>query len=54
VIDNLIGTGRCYGMEMNVGKNKVMRISRQPSPIQVMKDQRQMDMCNISNIWTAR
>jgi hypothetical protein len=52
-IDRLIGTGRCYGMEMNVGKNKVIRISRQPSPIQVMKDQRQMDMWNISNIWTA-
>jgi hypothetical protein len=23
---------RCYGMEMNVEKTKVMRISRQPSP----------------------
>jgi hypothetical protein len=52
-IDRLIGTGRCYGLQMNVGRNKVMRISRQPSPIQVMKDQRQMDMWNISNIWTA-
>jgi len=25
--------GRCYGMEMNVEKPKVMRISRQPSAI---------------------
>jgi len=51
--DRLIGTSRCYGMDMNVGKYKVMRNSRQPSLIQVMKDQRQMDMWNISNIWTA-
>ena len=30
--DNLIEIGSCYGMEMNVEKTKVMRISRQPSP----------------------
>jgi hypothetical protein len=29
MIDKLFKIGRCYGMEMNVGK-KVMRISRQP------------------------
>jgi len=28
--------GRFYGMEINVEKTKVMRISRQPSPIQIM------------------
>jgi len=33
MIDKLIETGRCYGMEMNVEKTKVMRISRQPSPV---------------------
>ena len=27
MIDKLIETGRCYGMEMNVKKTKVMRIS---------------------------
>jgi hypothetical protein len=27
MIDKLIETGRCYGMEMNVEKTKVMRIS---------------------------
>jgi len=32
MIDKLIETGRCYGMEMNVEKTKVMRISRQPFP----------------------
>jgi hypothetical protein len=31
VIDRLIEIGRRYGMEMNVEKTKVMRISRQPS-----------------------
>ena len=28
---------------MNVEKTKVMRISRQPSPIQLMKDQKQLE-----------
>jgi len=28
MIDKLIEIGRCYGMEMNVDKTKVMRISR--------------------------
>jgi argonaute-like protein implicated in RNA metabolism and viral defense len=28
IIDKLIEIGRCYGMEMNVEKTKVMRISR--------------------------
>jgi len=32
MIDKLIEIGRCYGMEINVEKTKVMRISRQPSP----------------------
>ena len=31
MIDKLIEIGSCYGMEMNVEKTKVMRISRQPS-----------------------
>jgi hypothetical protein len=30
MIDKLIETGRYYGMEMNVVKTKVMRISSQP------------------------
>jgi len=33
----------CYGMEMNVEKTKVMRISRQPSPLLIMLDQQQME-----------
>jgi predicted nucleotidyltransferase len=30
MIDKLNEIGRCYGMEMNVEKTKIMRISRQP------------------------
>ena len=33
MIDKVTEIGRCYGMEMNVEKTKVMRISRQPSPV---------------------
>jgi hypothetical protein len=33
MIDKLIKIVRCYGMEMNVEKTKVMRISRQPSSV---------------------
>jgi len=29
--------GKCYGMEMNVEKTKVMTISRQSSPAQIMR-----------------
>ena len=36
MIDKLIETGKCYGMEMNVEKTKGMRISRQPSPVTIM------------------
>jgi hypothetical protein len=43
MIDKLIETGECYGMEMNVEKTKVMRISRQPSPVTIMIDQKQLD-----------
>jgi len=43
MIDKLIEIGRCYGMEMNVIKTKVMRISRQPSPLTIMIDQNQLE-----------
>ena len=43
MIDKLIETGRCYGMEMNVEKTKVMRISRQSSPVTIMIDQKQLE-----------
>jgi hypothetical protein len=43
VIDKLIEIGGCYGMEMNVGKTKVMRISRQPFPVKIMLYQTQLE-----------
>jgi len=42
MIDKLIEIGRCYGMEINVEKVKVMRISRQPFPVKIMVDQKQL------------
>ena len=43
MIDKLIETGRYYGMEINVEKTKVMRISRQPSPVTITIDQKKLD-----------
>jgi len=43
MIDKLIEIESCYGMEMNVEKTKVMRISRQPSPVTIMIDQKQLE-----------
>jgi hypothetical protein len=40
MIDGITEIGKCYVMEMNVGKTKAMRISRQPSPVQNMIDQK--------------
>ena len=53
MIDKLIDIGRCYGMEMNVEKTKVMRISSQPSPVTIMIYQKQLRMWNILNIWVT-
>ena len=38
--DTPMEVGRCYGMEMNVSKTKVLRISRKLSPVQIMVDQK--------------
>jgi hypothetical protein len=43
MIDKLIEIGRCYGMEMNVEKTKLMRISRQPFPVKIMIGQKQLE-----------
>jgi hypothetical protein len=49
VIDRVIETGRRYGMEMNVEKTKVMRISRQPYPIKIMIRQKQLESVEYFN-----
>ena len=43
MIDKLIKIGRCYGMEMNVEKTKVMRIARQPSAVTIMVDKKHLE-----------
>jgi hypothetical protein len=43
MIDKLIEIGGYYGMEMNVEKTKLMRISRQPFPVKIMIDQKQLE-----------
>jgi hypothetical protein len=53
MINRLIEIGRCYRIKMNVGKTKGMRISRQPSPIQIMMGQKRTEKWHISNIWLA-
>jgi len=42
MIDKIIEIGRCYGMEINVEKTKVMRISRKSFPLKIMIDQKQL------------
>jgi hypothetical protein len=39
----VIEIGRCYGMEMNMEETKVMRISRQPFPVKIIIDQKQLE-----------
>jgi hypothetical protein len=43
MIDKLIEIRGCYGMEMNVEKTKVMRISRQPFPVKIMTERKQLE-----------
>ena len=43
MIDKLIEIRGYYGMEMNVEKTKLMRISRPPFPVKIMVDQKQLE-----------
>jgi hypothetical protein len=43
MIDELNQIGRCYRIETNVEKTKVMRISRQPFSVKIMIDQKQLE-----------
>jgi hypothetical protein len=52
--DRLTVAGGYYGMEMNMIKTKVMRISRQLSTIKIMIDQNNKRTWNISNPWVAQ
>jgi len=43
VLPDMIDKLRCYGMETNVEKTKLMRISRQPFPVKIMIDKKQLE-----------
>ena len=43
VIDKLVEIGRCYGMGMSKETTIVMRISRHPSPVTIMMDQKHLE-----------
>jgi hypothetical protein len=43
MIDKLIEIRRCYGVEMDVEKTIAIRISRQPSQVTIMVDQKQLE-----------
>jgi hypothetical protein len=51
--ERLTEIGRYYGMEANKVKTKAMRISRQPSPIQIMLDHKQPEKVEYFNYWVA-
>jgi hypothetical protein len=53
ITERLTENGRWCGMEINVEKSEKMRISRQPSPVQIMTGQRKWKMCNIPKICVA-
>jgi hypothetical protein len=45
MVDKLSEFGGCNGMEMNVEKTKLMRISQQPFPVKIMIDQKTTRQC---------
>ena len=49
----IIEIGRCYVLEINVEKTKVMGMSRQPSSVQIMIWEISQRLWNISAIWLA-
>jgi hypothetical protein len=51
MIDRLTEIGRCCGIKINVEKTKVMRISQQPSPLQTVIDQKQLEKCGIFQLF---
>jgi hypothetical protein len=51
--DKLIESGRFYGMEMNVDKAMVMRISRELPRVQILLDHKQLENVKFSAVWVA-
>jgi hypothetical protein len=53
MIDKLIEIGKCYGMDINVEKTKLMRISRRPLPVKIMINQKQLENVEYFKYWLA-
>jgi hypothetical protein len=53
MVDKLIEIGRSHGMEINVGKTKVIGISRQPFQAKLMIHQKNRRMWNLFNTSVA-
>jgi len=51
VIERLTEIRRCYGIEKNVANTKVTKISWQPSPMQIMVDQNQLENMEYFDYW---
>ena len=49
--DRLIETGNCYGMKTNLEEITIMRISWEPSPVQIMKDKKTTGECGIFQLF---
>jgi hypothetical protein len=49
MIGRITGTGICYGMEMKVKNTKIIRITMQPFPTQIMIDQKQLETVQYFN-----
>jgi hypothetical protein len=45
MIHKLIEVGTGYGMQINVDKTKTVRISRQPTPLQIKIDKKTGEEC---------
>jgi hypothetical protein len=53
MIDKIIEIGRCYGMEINVEKTKVMRIKATIASKSYDRPKKNWRMWNLLNIWVA-
>ena len=51
--DGLNEIVRCHGIETNVEKTKVMRISKKPCPVQILTDQKQLETVEYLTVWVV-
>jgi hypothetical protein len=42
MVKRLVNTGRRYGMEINIDKSQVMRVSRSNEPLQIKVNNREL------------